>query len=146
MEKATLQTLRKLFNDNFSGIKYSLNNNLITWEGYTHNHLIWDDDNETLYMIRPNQSHYSQDKEPIEIVVTTYELIEQLISPSSFKSMMNVLDGLKAKGLIDDDRKEKIIDNMKDLQFNTLVKPQEYSTSKSVEGAPLGVGETLPTK
>ena len=69
-------------------------------------YVIWDDANETLYGIRVNHDHYTQVEAPIEVITTTYEMIQFIEGIYSKEGTTSVISNLSSNGLITQKQKE----------------------------------------
>ena len=76
-------------------------------------HIIWDDNNELVHVIRTNTNHYTQYKTPIIVESLAYETIQYISSVESVESLNVLLTQLKSQSLIDDEKISMILKDYK---------------------------------
>lgn len=72
-------------------------------------HVIWDDSNELLHVIRTNTSYYSQNITPAIVESLPYEIIQYISSVESIETLKVLLNQLKSEGLVNDDKISMIL-------------------------------------
>lgn len=72
-------------------------------------HVIWDDNNELLHVIRTNTSYYSQSKTPVIVESLPYDVIQYISSVESIETLKVLLNQLKSEGLVEDGKISMIL-------------------------------------
>lgn len=75
-------------------------------------HIIWDDANELVHVIKTNTNFYTQKTTPIFVESLSYEVIEYIGSAYDEDNLTKVLNQFKTMTLIDDEKITVILDDM----------------------------------
>lgn len=119
MEKSSIEFLRDYLL-NKDRMEVFADNVRLYDDSNKHVEFIWNDELELLHCIRINQSHYNQDEKPFVIENFEYNVIQYMFNTLSLDELKEVLNKLKAKGLIDEDRFNKLLENFSTISNKLL--------------------------
>jgi hypothetical protein len=113
MDKATLIQLRTLHQSH--GLSVFCDNAKLYTEVGDGTFLMWDDTNEILHVVKPNNSHYNQRERAAIVESVAYEQIQYISSAIANDNFKTTMESFKTNGLITNAQYDSIINFYKGI-------------------------------